>query len=208
MDLFKDLIDTLQESGKPELIEKVKEVEGKITENISNITTRASMLENDLAKAIEKRENIKKLIKSKTGLEDLTEESVNSYFDSINNNGDAKKLQEMLEMTKKEYESKVKELSTRLTQKQIDSKLLESGLLDNTNGKVAKKVIMDELKSNLVQKDGELVYVDENNSIVYDTDGKPLSVEKKLESLYNDEEYNALFKGKSGGGKSGHKPSE
>ena len=200
--MFEDLIETAGTLANDEFVNRLKEVAKNTEESFNSLKEESTRYKSEFERAIEKRDKVKNIVKQSLGIEDVSEESLQEAISKLGTN-DTKQLQELLNETKTQYEAKISDYEQKLRDKEINFAILQSGALDGVKSKVAKQLIIDELKAGATLKDGSLVYLDENESIIFGNDGKPVSVVDKVQSLYNNDDYKSFFPIKNGGGKQG-----
>jgi len=198
--MFEELIESASTFANEEFVTKLKEVATSTEQSINGLKQKASVYESDLRKAIEKRDALKNTVKSTLGVEEINEESLKAVID----NPDVSKLQDMLHSTKSAYEEQIKTYEQKLSDKELNLHLLETGVLDGVKSNIGKKALLDELRNGAtLDENGNIVYQDSNGTTVYGDDGKPLSVTDKVKSLYDNPDYQVFFPTKKGGGKQG-----
>jgi hypothetical protein len=200
MDMFEELIESASTFANEEFVNKLKEVATKTESNINGLKEKASAYEVDMRKAIEKRDAIKNTVKSTLGVEEISEESLKAVID----NPDVNKLQEMLQSTKTAYEEQLSTYKQKLSDKELNLHLLETGVLDGVKSNIGKKALLNELRNGAtLDENGNIVYLDSTGATVRGDDGKPLSVADKVKALYDNPDYQVFFPTKKGGGKQG-----
>ena len=198
--MFEELIESASTFANEEFVNKLKKVAKTTEQNIDGLTEKATVYEKDLKKAVEKRDTLRDTVKNTLGIEEINEDSLKAII----TNPDVNKLQDMLQNTKTEYETKLNTYEKELKDKELNVRILESGVLDSVKSNIGKKLLLDELRSNAtIDSDGNVSYTDSEGTTVYGTDGKPLTVSEKIKSLYKNEDYSVFFPNKSGGGKQG-----
>jgi hypothetical protein len=209
MDLFNKVLEKAQTIGNEEFVTELKDAIRVVEDLNKENTTKLNEVNSKFSDAVSSRDNLKELVRSKTGLTDITGDTLSEFFNGLKSNDpDVKTLQTLIEENKAKYEDDLKQHENKYSQREIDYEILKSGALNNIKSNVARNVVMDELKNGLVLKEGELVYVDSNGSTIVNGEGKPLGVNDKIKSLYDNEDFKPFFPVKRGGNKEGSEYSD
>lgn len=207
--MLEEIIKTAEKFGNEEFVKELRTFSESNASNISEITGKVNHLESELSRSISKRDTLKSMIRDKTGIEEVSEESFSAYISDLhskNSSDDVRKLQSMLDDTKTSYEGTISEMKQKVITNELNLSILETGALDGVKSSIGKNLILEKLREGLSVKDGEMTYVADDGSTVFDSNGKPLTVGDKLSSLYESEDYSVFFPAKKGGGKEGDKP--
>lgn len=182
------------ESGNDEFINAVNGVKDSYKTNLDRLT----YLEKDKQKAIEKRDSIKSLIKSKLGLEEISEESIEQYIQSkSSNDGDIKNLTSMIEALKGEKDSIKNELVNTRNGYRFEKALTSIGAIEETENSKAYDIVLEEIRRNAVfDESGQILFKDKDGITVRNSDGSPMSLSDKYNQLKDSSEFSFLFKTK------------
>ncbi|MCI4435371.1 MAG: hypothetical protein JHC33_00990 [Ignisphaera sp.] len=194
-----------QESGSEELLNAVKGVKGSMGANLD----RMSYLEKELQGTISKRDRQAELVKSKLGLEELTEEALEKALSSKTKSGSAefeaekRKLEDMVSMLQTEKESLNSKHQSVMNQYKIERGLNDLGASSEVNGSKAYDILLSEVTSNASFDGDTLVFRANDGTTIRNADGTPMSLADPYNQLKDSEELKFLFladKQKSGSG--------
>ena len=184
----------------------VSTVNGTMKENMD----RVKVLETELEGSISKKNKLRDLIKTHTGIEEISEDNFKGYLSSIKGKPadesiieDNRKLSEAVNEYKNKLGNMENEYSSKLNQVIVDKEILSSGKLPNIESNVAKSIILDEIRKNATISESGIIYKDNNGSTVLKNDGTPLTLDDKINSMMDSPDYSMFFpdKRKKGGGK-------
>lgn len=177
------------------------------TNNTNNLT-RIGALEKDLKTSAEKRDKLKHTIKTATGLEEITEESLIGVLTQGDSQAEVYKkeigsLQEKLLESATAVDGVSAEYEKQIFGLQLDRVVNQIGANTEVHNSHAYGVVMDALSAN-AQFDGkDIVYKNSDGTTIYADGGNPATVKSQYESLRANDEFAYLFKEKyvTGGGK-------
>ena len=189
------------ESGNDEIVNAVKGVKDSYRSNLD----RLQFLEKDMQKAVEKRDNLKVLVKNKLGLDELSEEALDRYISSkSSNDGEIKNLTSMIEALKNEKESVASKLSEVESGYRFEKALASVGALDETENSKAYEIVLSEIRKNAVfDSNGQITFKDNDGITVRNADGSPMTLSDRYNKLKESSDFSFLFKArrsKSGSG--------
>jgi len=194
-----------QENGNEELLNAVKGVKGSMGANLD----RMSYLEKELQGTISKRDRQAELVKSKLGLEELTEEALEKALSSKTKTGSAefeaekRKLEDMVSMLQTEKESLNYKHQSVVNQYKIERGLNDLGAGNEVNGSKAYDILLSEITSNASFDSDTLVFRANDGTTIRNADGTPMSLADRYRQLKDSDELKFLFiadKQKSGSG--------
>lgn len=194
-----------QENGNEELLNAVKGVKGSMGANLD----RMSYLEKELQGTISKRDRQAELVKSKLGLEELTEEALEKALSSKTKTGSAefeaekRKLEDMVSMLQTEKESLTSKHQSVMNQYKIERGLNDLGASSEVNGSKAYDILLSEVTSNASFDGDTLVFRANDGTTIRNADGTPMSLADRYNQLKDSDELKFLFladKQKSGSG--------
>lgn len=168
------------------------------TSNNNNLT-RIGDLEKDLKTSAEKRDKLKHTIRTATGLEEITEESLLGVLSQ--GDGQAEVYQKEI----KGLQEKVKEAAGSIDdvsagyEKQIfglqlDRVVNQIGATTEVHNSHAYQVVMAELSKDAHFDGKDIVYKNEDGTTIYADGGNPASVKSKYEDLRANDDFAYLFK--------------
>ena len=192
----------------------VKDLEAAVTATTTQLKTtseRVGILEKELEGSIGKKNKLRDIIKSNTGLDEISEENFSKFINELKTKGgdetlkaDNQKLQTMVS----EYKTKLEETATTYESKinniKLENAILGTGELSGIESGVARTLVLEKAKEGAVMSENGLVYLDKNGSTVLKSDGTPLTLSDRMAQLREDADYSMFFpdKRKKGGGKS------
>ena len=210
LNIIKDLIMGLEQivtalGDKAELISEVKSIYDSNSDNVKRIGS----LETDIHKAVEKRQSIKDLVRTQLGLTDVSEESLSSYANGVDEGlkSENTALQERLIELQDKYDGLGSTHETEISTMILKDTLRGLGIGDRTANDRAftelTKLVLDG-----AERDGATFVFKKDGQTVYNDSNRPLNVEDRISQL-QDSEYSYLFKPVTGGGggQGGQKPS-
>lgn len=201
------------ESNNDELIGAVNSVKESYKGNVE----RLSFLEKDMRTAVQKRDDLKSLVKHKLGVEDLTEDALDGFLTKVKSGSDEvskseiKNLSSMVEMLKLEKESIASKYSETLNGYKIEKQLTSLGAIEETEGSKAYDIVLNEVRQNAsFDEDGRVIFKANDGTTIRNADGSPMSLADRYNQLKDSEELSFLFKTKrtkAGSSATGGKPS-
>jgi len=184
-----------QENGNEELLNAVKGVKGSMGANLD----RMSYLEKELQGTISKRDRQAELVKSKLGLEELTEEALEKALSSKTKSGSAefeaekRKLEDMVSMLQTEKESLTSKHQSVMNQYKIERGLNDLGASSEVNGSKAYDILLSEVTSNASFDGDTLVFRANDGTTIRNADGTPMSLADRYNQLKDSDELKFLF---------------
>ena len=207
---FEKLLESAKLLGNDEFVKDFESAVVNSTEQITATSNRVKVLETTLESEVTKKKKLRELIKSNTGLEEISEETFKSYIDTMKGQGadealkaDNNKLSNMIG----EYKTKLEETTSRyensLNDVKLNNLILTEGVVSEIESSVAKDLVLQKIKEGSVVTEAGLVYKDANGSTVLKDDGTPLTMSDKVQELIDNPDYSMFFKDKrkKGGGK-------
>ena len=177
------------------------------TNNTNNLT-RIGTLEKDLKTAAEKRDKLKLTIKTATGLDEITEESLIGVLTQGDGQAEVyKKEIEGLQGKLLESATAVDDVSQGYEKTIFGLKLDRVVNMIGANTEVhnshAYGVVMDTLSKNAQLDGDDIVYKNADGTTIYADGGNPATVKSQYEALRSQENFAYLFKEQyqAGGGK-------
>lgn len=182
------------ESGNEEFVNAVKGVKDSYKSNLD----RMNYLEKDMQKAVEKRDALKNLVKSKTGLEEINEDSFNNFLSSkTSNDGEIKNLTSVIESLKTEKDSLFTKLQSIESGYRFEKSLNAIGAIEEAENSKAYEIILAEIKRNsVIDENGQILFKDKDGITLRNSDGSPLSLSDRYNNLKESSEFSFLFKTK------------
>jgi hypothetical protein len=206
MDMSLEVLEKFaQENGNEELLNAVKGVKGSMGANLD----RMSYLEKELQGSISRRDRQAELVKSKLGLEELTEEALEkallskTKFGSAEFEAEKRKLEDMVSMLQTEKESLSSKHQSVMNQYKIERGLNDLGASSEVNGSKAYDILLSEVTSNASFDGDTLVFRANDGTTIRNADGTPMSLADRYSQLKDSDELRFLFlepKPKSGSG--------
>lgn len=199
------------EQGNEELINAVNSIKESLSLSVSKLST----YEKDLKKAIEKRDATKTLVKTKLGVDDLTEDALDTFLSQIKANPDErvlnenKSLAEMLSNIKKDKETIESKYNDTVQNYQLEKTLSSLGAAQDTENQRAYDIVLSEVRRNAKFDDsGNIIFESNDGSIIRNKDGSPATLSDVYNQIKESEEFAFLFKrdrNKGGSGAGGAK---
>lgn len=210
MDMALDVLEKFaQESGNEELVKAVENVKATYNSNIE----RLGSLEKDLQGAIKKRDNTKNIVKNKLGVEDVSEETLESFLANIRENADGtikaenQKLSQIVEELKQGKDSIESKYKQELDSYKLDRALADIGGREDANGANAYSILLSEIaKSSAFDENGNVFFKATDGTTLRNNDGTPMSLKDRYNSIRESEEFGFLFKTKRTKSGSGMNP--
>lgn len=195
-----------EESGNEDLVKAVGTVEDTIKGNVEKM----SFLERDLKGAIDKRDSIKSLVKSKLGINELSEEALDNVLKSKPNvDNEIKAREEMISKLSEELKLSKKELNSKVNTYNLEKQLMSLGAMSETETTKAYDIVFNEIsKSADFDENGNIIFKNSDGTTIRNADGSQLSLKDRYNMLKESDEYSFLFKtkrSKAGAGSSGGK---
>lgn len=194
-------LDKLRElvSDNQEAIEIIDGVRATVNE----LTSKLNKLETDSKKAFSARDELKSklnLVKNTFGLDEIDDDSLTKILKSKGNENEITNLKSLLEKTTLEKQEMEKTYKQKLTSFAVEQAIIATGLAQKADTKEDFEFLKSKVLNGLVyNEDGSISFVNEDGSTVYEQ-GKQLSIDAKVESLYNNPQYAKYFKTKGVGG--------
>lgn len=181
------------------LLSEVESYESSATENAGKVQT----LERDLKSAIDKRQEIKDLIRKTTGLSELSEDALSK----LGTGDEALKsevttLQEKIEMITQERDGLTSKHTNELNTMRMTDMLRSMGVDANVWNQSAFEAVAKKMLDGAEYTDGGFVYKAEDGATVFGNNGKALTVKERIAQLREDETM-YQFKPTAGGGATG-----
>jgi len=178
------------------------------TNNTNNLT-RIGDLEKSLKTSAEKRDKLKHIIRTATGLDEITEDNLTEILVAGDGQADVyKKEIEQLQGKLLDSAGAVDDVSAGY-EKQIfglnlDRVLTMMGAATDVHNSHAYKVVLDELTENAEFDGTDIVYKNTDGTTIYADGGNPASVKSRYDEIRADDSFAYLFKEsfQKGGGKS------
>ncbi len=199
----------VNESGNEEVIGALNNVKQSFESNVDRLT----FLEKEMKTATEKRDSIKGLVKSKFGIDEVSEESLNSIAERLNSNGkdngEVDKLTSMLESLKSEKETIASKYNDTVNSYKLEKTLAKLGAMEETESSKAYDIVLNEIKVGAeFGENDEVVFKSQDGTTMRNPDGSPVTLADRYNQLKQDDSLSFLFKTKrskagSGAQKSG-----
>jgi hypothetical protein len=197
------------ESGNEELINAFNGVKKSVGDNIN----RMKFLEQESKSAFEKRDTLSNIVKSKLGLDEINDESIDSFLSKMNKNPDAAmkadndKLASMVDMLKTEKDGLNAKLQQTANSYKVEKQLTKLGAIEETEGAKAYDIVLAEVTSGASFDDtGEIIFKANDGTTIRNADGSPMSLADRYAQVKDSDELSFLFKtkrSKQGGGSQG-----
>jgi hypothetical protein len=197
------------ESGNEEVVNAVSSIKESYKGNVD----RLNFLEKEMKSATEKRDSVKNLVKSKLGLDELSEEALDGAINSLKGNKDSsydaeiKNLSSMVEMLKVEKESVESKYKQTVNGFKIERALSDIGAREETEGSKAYDIVLSEIRQGAeFDDDGNIVFKANDGTTLRNADGTPVSLEDRYNQLKDSNDLAFLFKkkrSKAGSGATG-----
>ena len=171
---------------------------------------RIGELEKNLKGSSEKRDQLKTIIRTATGLEEITEEGLSDFLTKGDGQAETyKKEISGLQGKLLESANAVDDVSAgyekRIFDLNLDRVVTMMGAADEVHNQHAYGVIFDTLKQNASMDENgkDIIYKNEDGTTIYADGGVPATVKTMYEALRGDDNYSYLFKEQylAGGGK-------
>lgn len=194
-----------EESGNEELLGAVKGISDSMGANLDRI----SYLERELQSSIAKRDTQASLVKTKLGLEEISESALEAKIASLNNVGDEaflaekKNLEDLVATIKSEKDSLLSKYNDTVQSYRIDKQMNELGAAKEANGAKAYDLILNEVRKGATFENDGIIFKANDGTTIRNADGTPMSLADRYNQIKDSEEFNFLFlenKGKSGSG--------
>lgn len=172
-----------------------------------SLTTKLNTYEVDAKKAFEKRDEFKTqlgLVKSKLGLEDLTEEALDKVLKSKGgDDAELNNLKGLIEKANQEKSEIENSYKSKLSQFALKTELQKTGLAQKAIDETAYGVLESLALAGASYENDGIVFKNEDGSTKY-VNGAPMTLKDKVNELYNTSSFAGLFKadGKGGTGSS------
>src|SRR5574344_213541 len=163
-----------EESGNEDLVKAVGTGEDTIKGNVEKM----SFLERDLKGAIDKRDSIKSLVKSKLGINELSEEALDNVLKSKPNvDNEIKSREEMISKLSEELKLSKKELNSKVNTYNLEKQLMSLGAMSETETTKAYDIVFNEIsKSADFDENGNIIFKNSDGTTIRNADGSQLSL--------------------------------
>ena len=198
------------ESGNEDVIKAI----GGIKETINSNVSRLKFLEQESKSAFEKRDAISNTVKSKLGLQEITEDALDGFLSKVKSNPDINakaendKLVSMIDKLKTEKESINSKLQQTINSYKIEKQLTKLGAIEETEGSKAYEIVLSEINQGATfDENGDIVFKANDGTTIRNADGSPMSLADRYAQIKDLEELSFLFKtkrSKSGSGATGN----
>ena len=197
------------DSGNDDLVKAVTTVKESFNSNIN----RMKFLEQESKSAFEKRDAISNTVKTKLGLQDISEEALDGFLSKVKANPDVTlkaendKLVSMIDMLKTEKEGINSKLQQTVNNYKIEKQLTTLGAVEETEGSKAYEIVLSEINKGVsFDENGEIVFKANDGTTIRNADGSPMSLSDRYAQIKDSEELSFLFKtkrSKAGSGATG-----
>lgn len=193
-----------EETGNEELLGAYTALETSQRTNLD----RMGYLEKELNTSIQKRDSYKKerdFVKSKFGIEEITEESLEKALSAKGNtSADTQKLEQMISQLQEEKNGIASQFENSKQMNKLERDLISLGAIKETNGDKAFDILMSEVVKGISFENGVSSFKAEDGTTLRNADGTPMSLADRYNQLKESEGMKFLFveqKPKSGSGK-------
>lgn len=200
------------ESGNEEIVGAVNAVKESYKSNVDRLT----FLEKDMKKAVEKRDSVTGLIKNKLGVDDVSEEALDSAITSLkskkdsSNDAEIANLSTMLDMIKTEKEGLQNKYNETVNTYKLEKELTKIGAVNDTETAKAYDILLGEIKQGAEFDDnGNIMFKSNDGTTIRNADGSPTTLADRYAQLKDSEELSFLFKktrSKAGSGSNAGSP--
>jgi hypothetical protein len=165
---------------------------GELTTQINNLEVKA----ND---AISSRQQLKDLIKTVTGITEVSEEALKTLLDGKKSGGDESLLKEvenyksMVEKLNLEKDTITKEYDGRFKDMALTNSLRDLGIGSLASSPIAEKMLIEELKKNATLDGDKIVYKNEDGTTIFNGSNVMTPIEK-LNLIKSDENWSPFLK--------------
>lgn len=198
------------ENNNEELLNAVGAIESSQRANLDRI----AYLEKENQNVISKRDRQASLVREKLGLDELSDEALDSFLSKQSAKGSTEfeaekhKLEDLIKSLQTEKQGLNDSLEATRNQYSIERKLMELGAAKEVNGSKAFNILLDEATRGATFENGELVFKANDGTTIRNTDGTPMGLADRYNQLKESQDFGFLFveaKGKSGSGGNGSK---
>lgn len=195
-----EIIENSKQFGSEEFTQSLTDGFKSLQTSNQEMNGKIEGLTSDLSKSITKRDSLKSMVKTKFGLEEVNDETLDGAISSLGSRG-TEELRETLTRNETLYKTNLEAESNKTAQAYLDLSIYKSGALEAIDSPVARDLILAQLRSGAVIEGSDIVYYENDNLKM--SEGKPLTVEGRLQALKADAAYEFIFQKqpKSGGGK-------
>ena len=174
----------------------------------NNALTRIGTLEKDLKTSAEKRDKLKHIIRTSTGLDEITEENLSEVLAAGDGQADIYKA-EITQLQGKLLDSAgaVDDVSAGYEKTifglQLDRVVTMLGASNEVHNSHAYAVVLEELGKHAQMDGDDVVYKNADGTTIYADGGNPASVKSRYDEIRADDNFAYLFKEpfKAGGSK-------
>lgn len=189
----------VMESGNEEMVKAINGVKETYKGNVERLT----FLEKEIANATSKRDSIRDLVKSKLGLDELSEDALDKAISKFNSSGDdtknneINKLSSMVEMLKAEKDGLESKYKQKINSFKIEKELTSLGAIEDTESMRAYEIVLDEIKKGSTYDDnGNLIFKANDGTTIRNNDGSPVTLADRYSQVKDSEDLAFLFKKK------------
>lgn len=193
------------ENENQELLSAVSAIESSQKANLDRI----AYLEKENQNAISKRDRQASLVKEKLGIDELSDDALDSFLSKTSKKGstefeaEKKSLEEMIASLQGDKQGLAEALERTKNQYGVERKLMELGAAKEVNGSKAFGILLDEATRGASFEDGKVVFKAEDGTTIRNADGTPMGLAERYASLKESDDFGFLFvepKGKGGSG--------
>jgi len=177
-----------------------------LEESSSNNVKKINNLESKFEEAQKGRDSLKSLIKTGTGLEEVTEDTIKEFVTKMKETkGDEKltseieNLKSLIEKANNEKSTLTSEYESKLSNMALTNSLRDLGIGSLASTPIAEKMILDHLKQGATLDGDKIVYKNEDGSTIYNGTNI-MTPQTRLESLKSDDNWKPLLKADIAGG--------
>ena len=165
----------------------INEVSGYET-SATNNAEKVQVLERDIKQAVDKRQELKELIRNATGLSEVSEEALSK----LSNGDEALKselstLQDRLQSVTDERDGMGSKHSLELNKRDMTDILRNMGIDSQVWNNDALNAVRDMMLNGASYESGSFVYRNEDGSTIYGSGSNPLTVAEKLTEIRESE---------------------
>lgn len=186
-----------EESGNEEVVKVI----GDLEQSFKNNNDRLGTLEKDLKDAITKRDSVRNLVKTKLGLEELTEENIDKALSAKKT--DDSEYTRIIEDLKKEKDLLLNDNSTTKNQYNLEKQLIALSAPSETASAKAYDIVLKEILKSATFEGDNIVFKKDDGTTIRNSDGSQYSLADKYREIKESEDMSFLFtpkRSKSGSG--------
>ena len=190
-----EVVAILEKANNPQAAQVLTDYQ---TINNNNLT-RIGTLEVDLKTSAEKRDKLKHIIRTTTGLEEVTEDGLTEFLTSSDGQGEVyKKEIEQLQGKLLESAGAVDEVSSgyekQIFSLQLDRVVTMLGASNEVHNSHAYGTVLAELAKDAEFDGQDVVYKNPDGTTIYANGGNPASVKSRYDEIRADDKFAYLFK--------------